>query len=209
MLTVAAFGLSRRVGVLLLTSTVVVVGAVTIFVVHFAASGARHIVIAPPPALAPPPNVEHPLAGGKQIPLAGASSALGASVVLPNTSTVSPADAGTTWTASLHEAATGDSSATVAVTFPRQGIIIDYTRPVPYADPQANYAGFADGHPDLAQAIDLNGVPALAIAQNSNSFGSNVGSVEFVTNGTKIVVMGHYNRAALTGIAASILSLSS
>jgi len=155
----------------------------------------------------PPVTLAHPLPPfAKRISLQEISVNLGSTVTLPDSSLVKPSDAGSAWAASLRDPDTGQTDTTVAVTFPSQSLIVDYSRPVPYPDALANYQGYARAHPDAADVIDLNSVPALAIKQNSDDLGSNFGSIEFVAAGTQIVVLGHYDGSTLRAVAASVLS---
>lgn len=163
-----------------------------------------------------PPTVEQPLpaALAKETTLRDAPSALGGPVVLPNTATVDPSEAGAVWMASLDDQETGTSTTTVAVTFPRQGIVIEYTRPAPSTGTAAHFQAMAQGMvaPTGAQiggVITLNsGVPALAVQQNSDETTANFGEVIFNVDGTEVRVMGHNDQATLQGIAQSILTQS-
>jgi hypothetical protein len=53
--------------------------------------------------------------------------------------------------------------------------------------------------------IDLNGIPGLATAQNSDQTGQNFGAVEFVVDGTQVDVVGHYDEATLEAVSQSIV----
>jgi hypothetical protein len=101
----------------------------------------------------------------------------------------------------FHGETSADDTAAIAVTFPAQGLEVQYLRP-PIAHPLANYKGFVSQAPG-SQVIYLDGdVPALAIAAD----GSGWGSVEFVTGGTTITVMGPtLSEASAQSIAQSIL----
>jgi hypothetical protein len=95
----------------------------------------------------------------------------------------------------------------MAVTFPSQGMIVDYTRPAPYSDPGAEYARATAALPSSRQVVQLNGTtPALVVAENSDDTGANFGLVEFQLNGTEVAVMGHTDAATLEAIAQSILA---
>jgi hypothetical protein len=139
--------------------------------------------------------------GGKQVSLSEAASSLGGPVVLPNSTQVTPSDAGTVWVDQMHGDTTGDTSTAVAVTFPSRGLIIQYARP-PIPDPLANYQGFVSQSPG-SQVIYLSaGVPALAIAPADPSGWE---SIKFVAGGTTIIVLGHSSQASLQAVARSIL----
>ena len=97
----------------------------------------------------------------------------------------------------------------VAVTFPRVGLIIQYERPVPYPKPPATtYQAEADQFPNLMSVTSLNGVPALATKQDADQLGTNFGAIEFVSGGTRIAVLGHYDLATLENVARSIVNQS-
>jgi hypothetical protein len=147
----------------------------------------------------PGPTLQDPLGSGEQeTTLAAASTALGASIVLPSTSSVQASDAGATWQIS------GSSGTMVAVTFPSQGLMVEYRRPIPYSDPSTEYQGLTQSVPS-SQVVSLNGTPAFLIPQNSDSTGANFGVVLFEVNGTEVRVMGHNDNATLEAIAQSII----
>ena len=153
----------------------------------------------------PGPTLDQPLdvPPAKQMTMAAALSALGVPVYLPNTTAVQPAGAGAVW-----EGEAGESK-TMAVTFPSQGLIVYYMRPVPYADPAAGYKDVADGLPS-SKVVELNGTtPALVIAENSDDTGANFGVVAFEMKDVEVRVMGHKDEATLEAIAQSILARSS
>jgi hypothetical protein len=147
----------------------------------------------------PGPTLAEPIADAQKTTLATARSALGVAAPLPTTSAVRPADVGAVWES-------GGTPTIMALTYPSQGLIIDYTRPaVPSADQEKTYqqvAAEVNGN-----VIELNGTtPALEIAQNSDMTGANFGVVAFVVNGTEVRVMGHTDGATLEAIAQSILT---
>ncbi len=155
--------------------------------------------------LVPLPTLAHPLPpGAQQVSLSGATQALGASIVLPDSSFAAPSDVGAVWTHS--EGPVTD----VAVTFPDRALIVDYERPLQYPEPvSAMYETEAKQQPNLLSTINLNGVPALATAQNSDQFHQNFGAIEFVENGTVVRVMGHYDEPTLKAVAQSIVGQES
>jgi len=157
----------------------------------------------PQPMIAgiPGPTLEDPLGSGEQTSLAAASTALGTSVPLPATASVSRSDVGKVWMV------TGTPGTMVAVTFPAQGLIIVYRRPVPDGDALTQYKGLAQSL-SSSQVISSGGTPALLIPQNSDDTGANFGVVLFEVNGTEIGVMGHEDNAALEAIATSVLDQS-
>jgi hypothetical protein len=137
---------------------------------------------------------------GTQMSLANAASELGGAVILPNSSTVSASDAGPVWAASG-----SDGEVAVAVTFPKQGLIVQYQRPVP-SDPVSYFQSIVKDSPG-SKVVYLNGsVPALSIPELPD--GSNWGAVQFVSGGAVVAIMGHTDEATLEGVANSILSRS-
>jgi hypothetical protein len=147
----------------------------------------------------PLPTLAHPLGpGAKQTSLPAASRALGVHIVLPDSSIAAPSDAGAVWIGSMLD------EKRAAVTFPSAGLIVLYWRPSLYADAPALFAAVADGKPGF-HLVDLDGVAALGIDQNSDSTGTNFGSIEFDTGGTTIAVLGHYDQQTLRALAQSIL----
>jgi hypothetical protein len=149
------------------------------------------------------PTIAHPLpAFATQTTLSAAPTELGTSLTLPNTSQLQLGDVGAVWTASVPGGTT-----TVAVTYPSQGMIVKYTRPVPYAaDPATAYQRIAQEMGSGDQVIDLDGKPALAIKQNSDQTGANFGVIMFLLNdGTEVRVLGHNDQPTLQAVAQSIL----
>jgi hypothetical protein len=162
--------------------------------------GGASQVIGPAGAVA---TMDHPLGGfGQPVSSTAAVSALGGPVTLPDTARVTPSDAGAFWAATT--SSDGESSVSVAVTFPAQGLIIQYLRP-PIPHPLANFQSFVRDNPG-SSVIDLNGTPARAIAQTPDP--SSWGSIEFVAGGTTIAVMGQADEATLQPVAQSILDRS-
>lgn len=154
-----------------------------------------------------PPTVAHPIAPfAKQIVLGQASARLGATVTLPDSAFVKPSDAGTAWASTLSDPDSGKTDTTVAITFPARSLIIRYHRSDSAATTLASYEGYARQHPDAAHMIDLQGLPALVIKQNTDDLGSNFGVVAFDLRGTEIAVMGHYDESTLRDVARSILA---
>ena len=148
----------------------------------------------------PGPTVERPLAGAQQTSLGDATAALGPALVLPDTPAVGPADAGPVWMLA------GRNYVTVAVTFPKQGMFIDYVWPgANSADPLAGYRALVQNNQPNFHLIDLNGVPGLAVDQSSDDTGLNFGVVAFTVGSTEIRVFGHKDQTTLTSVATSIL----
>ncbi len=61
-----------------------------------------------------------------------------------------------------------------------------------------------DNRPNF-HLIDLKGLPALAIDQNSDDTGQNFGVVAFTVGSTEIRVFGHHDQTTLASVATSIL----
>ena len=138
-------------------------------------------------------------AGSSQVSLGRAANVLGASLTLPD-SAQAPG-VGAVWSSRAAHSPVGQS---VAVTFPSQGFDVRYTRPVPYQDPLANYESYVHSTPS-AQVVYLDGVPTLTDT-SSRPDGSTWNSVEFVSHGTMIAVMGTADQSTLQNAAQSILS---
>jgi hypothetical protein len=142
----------------------------------------------------------------KTIPLADASAALGAPLVLPNTELVQPTDAAS-------EVRTEDcstSACTIYVSFPAQSLGIRYTRPAPFPDPSAQWeedVKSAGSHHAQAELVDLNGTPGDYI-----DYPGVKSLVEFVANGTWIIVYGdtygEHDELTLQSVAQSIVDRS-
>jgi hypothetical protein len=157
-------------------------------------------------SLVPPITMANPLAFGQKTTLADADTKLGTTIALPNAPQMSASDVGSVWVRQDG----GGQSTSVAVTLPSAGLILQFVRPVPYPQPPAQmYQTEASQEPDSMSAIDLNGVPALATKQDSDQTGQNFGAIEFVVNGTRIAVLGHYDLATLRTFAMPLLAASS
>lgn len=145
-------------------------------------------------ALGSHPTVAHPLSCAKRTTLARAAASVRVPLVLPKTMAVRPSDVGPVWTdISKRPARKGG---TVAVTFPAQGVIVEYTRPVPFSgQPLPHFQRMAKGLP--ASVVDLKGTPALVIRQDSDVTGRNFGVVIFKRSGAEVRVMGHNDQATL------------
>ena len=161
------------------------------------------------------PTVAHPLPlFAKQTTLASAQAALGSSLVLPQTAVVGPSEAGAVWTASQTEPG-GATTTVVAVTFPAQGMIIEYENPAPLDGSAATFQSMTKSMPSRSggsegQVITLaGGVPALAVAENSDDLGANFGEIIFNVGGTQVRVMGHNDEATPQPIAESVLARAS
>lgn len=189
--------LGRRLALLLICAGAASAG--TVAVVR-ATSGSTTATGGPRGTLGPgPPTLAQPLpAGAHKVSLADAATAFGAPLVLPDTAQATPSDAGAVW---INPASAGDPNAgsAVAVTFPAQDMLIDYTRPG-----ITDMAAFVQNNVQTSpgsQAITLNGAPALNIPQ----VGSDWGSIMFVVGGTTVTVSGHADEASLQAVAQSIL----
>jgi hypothetical protein len=152
------------------------------------------------------PSVAHPLSCATRMTPAKANASLGVPLVLPKTALVRPSDMGRVWGIVSHRAGRR-TGATVAATFPAQGVIIEYNRPAPSNGSAAHFQAVAEGIP-AAKAVRLNGTPALVIRQNSDMNRNNFGGVLFNLNGSEVRVLAHRDQATLEGLALSILNRS-
>jgi hypothetical protein len=148
----------------------------------------------------PGPTVAQPLAGGTQVSLSTAAAALGPVLVLPDTPLIGRSDAGPVWMFANRD------SVIVAVTFPKQGMFIDYSWPSVYADPAVGYRALVQDNRPNFHLIDLSGVPAVEIDENSDDTGHSFGVVAFTVGSTEISVFGHEDQTALATVAASVLN---
>ncbi len=150
------------------------------------------------------PTVAHPLSCAKQMTLARASASLGVQLVLPQTTLVRTSNLGRVWAVVSHRAGR-KTGATVAATFPAQGVIIEYERPAPSSGSAAFFRRLAKGIP-ASKVVSLKGTPALVIRQNSDMNRNNFGSVIFRLGGSEVRVMAHRDQATLEALALSILN---
>ena len=190
---------------LVLVAAVVTAAAAASLIGIFVLSGSPKHLVRGERLLVPPPTLTHPLPpGAKELSLADAAATLGAPVVLPDTSLVSASDAGAVWLQDMQP-----HWVSVAVTFPGPRLIVDYLRPTQY--PESPLALYQDETKTLpgSSVVDLNGVPGLAVAQDSDQTGGNFGSIEFVLGSTQIDVLGHYDEAKLQAAAQSIVDQTS
>lgn len=137
--------------------------------------------------------VADPLPGATQIPLAQASSTLGAPVVLPNTNLVSPSDAGPVWTRTI------PNRTQVAVTFPAQNLILYY------GSPGYSLATWERIDP-YGTVVTIQGVQAVYFDQKTSDGGAN--ALILTTKETDILIAGRYDEQTLESVAQSVLSQS-
>jgi hypothetical protein len=182
-----------------LVAAVVAVAASAPLVGVFALVGHSHRSNPGMVAGLPGPTVAQPLPSGKRVSLAAASAAIGPALVVPDTSVLASSDTGPVWLFSNLD------SVIAAVTFPRQGVFVEYSWPAAYSDPQAGYRSLVQDNGPNFHLIDLNGDPALAIDQNSDDTGQNFGVVAFTAGSTEVAVYGHDDQSTLASMAASIL----
>jgi hypothetical protein len=197
-------GQTALVGIFIAAAGVAFVGT---RLVHHEKQQPRVLAAAPTLGVA---TIAHPLVpSAKQTTLAAAPATLGGPVVLPDSPITPPSTVGAVWAAN-----DGSADTTVAVTFPKQGLVFEYIRPAPSDGSAAHFQAVAQGivsptGAQIAQEITLNGgVPALAIQQNSDETGTNFGTVMFNVGGSEVRVMGHSPEAMLQGLAESILARS-
>src|SRR5947209_14546440 len=93
------------------------------------------------------PTVARPLPFfAKQTTLAAGQAAVGPSLVLPQTAAVGPSDAGPVWIASQTQAG-GATTTAVAVTFPAQGMVMEYITPAPSDGSAAHFQSMTASMP--------------------------------------------------------------
>ena len=147
----------------------------------------------------------------RRVDLADASATLGGPVVLPDTSLVTPSDAGPIWAERSCPAPSGPATAAsdmhacwLWVSFPSARLIVGYLRSPMYRDYKNEWKLQATQYGATASAFQLGSIQALAI-EPSDPF---PGSVEFDLNGTRVVVAGNYDPATLRDVAQSIIDRS-
>jgi len=148
-------------------------------------------------------SVAHPIYG-KQVSLAQAAAAIGQPVVLPGTASIRPEDAGPVlaWSRGMR--------GIVAVTYPAEGLVVEYERPAPWADWSAGLTAYSHNFPH-GRLTSLRGTPALVIPRKDDNIdwvGHKFGWVTFKINGLMVSVIGHYGEAVLESIAKSIIARS-
>lgn len=141
----------------------------------------------------------------RQVALAGASAALGAPVVLPDTEAVRPADAAPTAETECLSEPTEAVPCQVTVEFLSLAkydvpLTIRYLRPA-HADPSAMYENLAK-QVKGAKVISLGGVSALFVPGPGLTYPS---WIEFVAGGTDVTIQGIDDEATLEAMAQSVL----
>ncbi|MGH3139853.1 MAG: hypothetical protein ACRDQE_08970 [Gaiellales bacterium] len=153
----------------------------------------------------PPFSLGHP--GGpfaRRVFLSFAEARFPAAITLPDVASDNHQNIGAVWADVIPRAGGRRVVHAVTVVFPRAGVAVQYATPVAYPDPESNYRGYvSEGKPGDAAVIDLNGTPALLIHYRDDPT-RDPGSVEFVSNGVVIAVIGRRPDAALTAVATSI-----
>lgn len=152
-----------------------------------------------------PFSLKHP-AGmfARRVSFSFAEARFPAGIVLPNLAAANRGSVGTVWADVRRSAGGGRVAHGVTIVFPRAGVAVEYTTPVAYPDPESNYRGYvSEGNPGEAAVIDLNGTPALLIHHRDDAT-RDPGSVEFVSDGVVIAVIGWRPDAVLRAVATSI-----
>lgn len=143
----------------------------------------------------------------RRIPLAGASSALGAPVVLPNTSLLGPSGVGSV----TEECApsSGESGCVVNVEFPSQGLVIRYGRyGPPFTDPLPGWEGDVTDDTVPREIVYLGNVPAFMTPKGPESPGSG-STIAFQLGETTISIFSRdLDGPAVEDLAQSIVDRS-
>jgi len=128
--------------------------------------------------------------------------------VLPDTQLAKASDAGPVWaerTCPAPDSKLGSLHACwIWISFPSAQLSVGYLRPPMYAGTRGEWELQARQYGENARAVDLNGVPALAIGARAQY----PASVEFDLRGTRIVVAGDHDTATLQAVALSIVDRS-
>lgn len=151
------------------------------------------------------PTIHHPLGPrAKRVSLADATAALGASLVQPNTSLVSPSDAQAIWLIR------DPVETTVAVTYPRAHLWIVYIHPL------YNHIGYGDrlaadrqlALPGTIKVLDSDLALLVFHSWRQTGWHDFYPSIDFAAGGTAVTVVGRKSKAALEAIARSIIDRS-
>lgn len=121
-----------------------------------------------------------PLLGGQQIPLAGAASAVGFSVPLPDTPVASQENLTATWAVISRQQ--------VALVFD-QGKVTTTLQPADYKDPASEYQAFISDNNAQAAIGKVAGQPALVITPGTDYYKTNPAWVEFDLNGIDVNIL--------------------
>jgi hypothetical protein len=146
-----------------------------------------------------------PVPGAKEVTESEAIGGLGGTIVLPDTPSVAPSDAGAFWMNQAHGETKSASQTTVVVTFPAQGLRISYERPA-VINPLAYIQESVKEEPG-SQLVWLGKVPAWLIPEPQD--GSHPGVIQFVAAGATIQVDGNTDVASLQAVAQSIVDRAS
>jgi hypothetical protein len=136
------------------------------------------------------------------VSLRKAATALGGSILLPDTANVSASDIGAVW---MNQAHGEETQTAVAVTFPTQRLIISYEEPAVPPALIRRWGQHRHGAKSLVKLVWLAGVPADAYPQRPESWGS----IQFVARGATTVVLGHTDEASLRAVAQSMVDRAS
>jgi hypothetical protein len=161
----------------------------------------------PPPGS--PTTLAHPLPCiARRTTLARATTIAGVRLVLPNTPLLRTSDVGPVWIDGFFPRNGHKTIGAVAVTFPAQGVIVEYTRPYSVSgDLRTHYQQVALGFRNM-KVINLKRRPALVARQDSDDTRDNFGSVTFKLNRSEVSVLGHKSEKTLEALALSILNRS-
>jgi hypothetical protein len=160
--------------------------------------------------LGPPWSVRHPFPRGRRVSLESAQAALGRPITLPHDPLTNPSGMGPISLVTGDRISGRRTDTSVAISYPKSRLAVEYETPVPYANPAANYRGYVEDDrqaPGLRRAAyvgSVGGRPALVIRFHADSPRSNPASVEFVLHGVSIAVIGFLPAPTLLRVADSI-----
>lgn len=157
-----------------------------------------------PLGVSSPPTLAHPLGGGNQVSFAVAAQAFGGEIAQPDTPLVSASGAGAVWLA-------GDSQVTtVAVTYPRAHVWVEYTWPTSYDGGYGDQLLRYHAHDRMTHTALLDGVPAQVVFHSwrTRRWSGFYPSVHFVAGGVNVAVSGRQDKTTLEAIARSIVDRS-
>ena len=154
------------------------------------------------------PTIKQPL-DGTQVSLGDAAAALGRPLVLPYSDQATPSGVGAVWLYQPNFGPTRPARASVAVTFPKAGVWVDYRigENANWDDVLLEYQAISRQESAFFQVMDLNGVPALG-GEPSPDDQCSIGSLMFDAGGVTVIVFGHGDLTTKRAIAQSIVDRS-
>jgi len=150
-----------------------------------------------------PVGVDPFVDGGKKVTLAQATDTAGFTITTPSTGTAGPSSLSDVWMSPIGSA-TGTTVNEVVLDYVASGVEIDLepASGALAADPANAFQAMVtqDALPSAYVTSVLGGAPAFVIPPNNGQ----VGSVEYVSQGVDVTIMGHQSAPTLLAIANSM-----